>query len=214
MRKIARPTTIQWIQWLVIMACFIMYWFIPIGILLLWLKMRSDLKATLGVTAVLKAIAWLFVGVASLVLVIALFTDGFSENSPVPAFTVLLSCFVGLLIAASVANRKAILYQKLISIVVNDGITSIDEISQILNRPYEKVYRYLNRLINRKWLVNAYISEVKREIVFLDCAKEKKAKEREPEEYTIAYCKSCGAQKAVAVGKIDTCNFCGSKLRG
>jgi len=210
---------IYWIQWVVILVCLIAFW--PVGLLLLWLKMRSDLKATLVASATLKVVAWALLGLMSFLILLMLITDDKYVYDAIPGFIILLSGCAGLLIAACIANRKAILYKKLISIVVNDGITSIDEISQILNLSYEKVYRYLNRLINRSLLKNAYISEAHRAVVFPDSNRKEqenvraRVREHEPEpEYTIVYCKSCGAQKAVVVGKIDTCNFCGSKLKG
>mgnify|MGYP000167734478 CR=1 FL=1 len=217
MKKTVIQSGIYWIQWIVILVCLFVFW--PVGLLLLWLKMRSDLKATLVASATLKVVAWVLVVVTAVVLIVALGMEGFSENSPVPGFIILLSGCVGLLVAASVTNKNALIYKRLINVVVNDGVTSIDDISRILNMPYDKVYRYLYGLLSRSLLKNAYISEVQRAVVFPDSARKERAsvrlqaQEQEPE-YTIVYCKSCGAHKEVVVGKIDTCNFCGSKLKG
>lgn len=195
------------IPWAVVLFFCVMFW--PAGLLLLWLKMRSDLKATLIASEILKTLAWILVVLIGACLIVAMLEEGFSEDSPAWGFFILLSGAAAILVASIITKRNAILYRRLIGIIVNDGITSMDAISRTLNMPYDKVHQLLENMISRNFLPNAYISEVERAVVW-----QRPRTEREPEmAYDIVYCKNCGAQKEVPVGRIETCDFCGSKLK-
>lgn len=195
------------IPWSIVVVGFVIFW--PLGLLLLILKVRSDLKATMVASGILKVLAWILIALIGAFLTAALFEAGFRVNSVVAGFLVLMSGALALLAAAVFIKKNANAYRRFISIIVNDGVSSIDEISRLTRIPYEKVRQYLERMISRNFLPNARISEVNRTVVV-----PRPGVEHDPElEYDIVSCKNCGANKEVAVGRIEACNFCGSKLK-
>jgi len=195
------------IPWIVVIVFCIVFW--PAGLLLLWLKMRSDLKTTMIASEIVQVVAWVLFVFFGACLIVAMIEEGFSDQSPVWGILIFVSGAAALLVTSVITKRNARLYKRLINIVVNDGVTRIDEISRIMDMPYERVYRYLENMFNRSYLPNGHISEVKRAVVL-----ERREKERKPGlKYDVVYCRNCGAHELVPVDGFETCDFCGSILK-
>ena len=99
---------------------------------------------------------------------------------------------------ARYANRMSMC----LSLIQNDHITSLDELSGILGVNADKVKKYIKRLIKTKHLDGAMIDETKNEIVF---TKSIWARQR-------FVCRYCGAESIVNFGHTLVCDYCGQAL--
>lgn len=184
---------------------------------LAWKKIDLDKKAlfnsgrTLGIIGCILLVLGIFYTIGSI---------GDSTMTVGQVFSGLL-LFVGGGIALIVVSRrnkkKAQKFKKYIAIVVNQNITSIDNIAAAMDLPYDVVKSDLQNMIDKEYFFNAYINESKREIIIVhkrkqDYNKEASVKFNPNVQVVVVTCKGCGAKNKILKGSVGECEFCGSPI--
>lgn len=187
--------------------------FFPIGIFLMWKRYTTYEKNSLqsGKAVTIIGCILLF---GALVLFISSISDGLKEGK----FGILFYLLSGIsLILVGIKRKENVKkFKKYISIINNDEIMDIDNISAIIPASYENTKEYLQNMIDNGFFQDAYIDEIKRQIVF------PKMKEAKPDNQfnnteknirmKVVTCNGCGAQNSIATGTVGECEFCGSKI--
>ena len=107
-------------------------------------------------------------------------------------------------------------YKKYISIIVNQGQTSIDNIASAVGVTYELAAKDLQKMIDLGYFAGAYIDVAQREIVLAQISSPQEpipsATATAQAQERVATCGSCGANNRI-VGQIGECEYCASPLQ-
>jgi len=200
--------------WGWIIVWFILFW--PLGALFLFRKLSRDKAAIMRDGKKVTIISFVLVGIGVLIYSMALEVDA-------AYFYMWALALVGGGVWTFLMARKMKVegerYKKYISIVVNQGQTSIDNIASAVGVSYQAAAKDLQKMIDAGYFSGAYIDVTQREIVLARAAPPQgsasyaqsapsavKVQER------IVSCGSCGANNKVK-GQIGECEYCGSPLQ-
>ncbi|MGE5628607.1 MAG: hypothetical protein ACM3X7_10945 [Solirubrobacterales bacterium] len=108
-------------------------------------------------------------------------------------------------------------YVKLISV---DNISSLEEIASSTSRSVDFVKNDIQKLIDKKYFINAYIDDDTDEIVIGEHniqantnSAYKGVHQRKPQETESVKCSGCGAMNYRSKGAVINCEYCGSLLK-
>lgn len=216
-------------SWKTIIILLIIFW--PIGIYLIYKKMNSDKASVLQKSKTLNIVGWVFVFFAVVYFLEAItgkleVTDG---TSGVGGICLALIFFGGggalMLYMSKKSNAKAIKIKKYISIVINNGQTSIDSIAAAMRMDYNQVVKDLTEMIDKGYFTNAYIDDSRREIIL---TQRQTSQELEADvsygqnniqgntvsnqQFKLVLCKNCGANNKILDGIVSECEYCGTFL--
>lgn len=211
-----------WLSWPILIIVTILFW--PIGVFLIWKRIRIDRKAAMAVGRFISIFGWLCVGVAGIGF-LGYLPEGITKEDV--SMILFYSIFGIVLILLGRNTRKnAQKYKKYISIVVNHEETSIDNIAMAIPTSYENAKRDLQKMINRGYFTDAYINDGDREIVLPSMEESYMVKtevnvrtnthvnvsSNGEVEMVVISCKGCGANNKIEKGSVGECQFCGSPI--
>ena len=216
-------------SWKTIIILLIIFW--PIGIYLIYKKMNSDKASVLQKSKTLNIVGWVFVFFAVVYFLEAItgkleVTDG---TSGVGGICLALIFFGGggalMLYVSKKSNAKAIKIKKYISIVINNGQTSIDSITAAMRMDYNQVVKDLTEMIDKGYFANAYIDASSREVILPQKQTKQASEGCENSEqngsqvnfeskplFKIVICKNCGANNKMLDGTVSECEYCDTLL--
>lgn len=187
--------------------------FFPIGIFLMWKRYTTYEKNSLqsGKAVTIIGCILLF---GALVMFTTIASDGFKEGKFALLFYLLSG--ISLVLVGKKRKENTKKFKKYISIIINDEIMDIDNISAIIPASYENTKDYLQNMIDNGFFQDAYIDEIKRQIVFPKMKEAKSDNQFNNTEKNIRMkvvtCNGCGAQNSISAGTVGECEFCGSKI--
>lgn len=205
-------------SWKTIIIALIFFW--PLGIYLIWNKMSVDKQSALKTGNTL-----FFAGLVLMVLGVITTIIGPEDQSQ--AVTVRIACFI-VIVGGGLAmtllglrsKKQADRYRKYISIIINQGITTIDSIAAAFPVDYDLAVKDLQKMIDRGYFKGAYIDNTKRQIMLPDgrqadtdnLSSQTDTIQRTAVQMRAVTCKNCGANNKIAVGTAGECEYCGSPL--
>jgi hypothetical protein len=201
-RKISR-----WYSWPVIVAFLIL--FLPVGIYLAYRRSNTVPGSGVGV---------LIAGVACFLLAL-LFYGAAEVGTGDYSFTITFIVsglglgYIGL--SAIKMMKTFLVYHSWIN---NDGMTSLDEIASVTGKSYGQANKDLKKLIEKRYILDAYISDTKRELIYNDSsagsAFDRKAEAKmQNAASTVVKCPNCGANNKVIIGSTGICEYCGAVIQ-
>lgn len=201
-----------WVSWPVIVIACILFW--PIGIFLIWKRTSVDKKAALNTGKTISIFGWICLAFAFLGLFVGI-SEGFASDD---AGMILFFGIAGLVLVAfgKYTSNSAKKSRKYIAIVVNQEMTSIDNIAASIPTTYDDAKKDLQKMIDKGYFDGAYINESAREIILPKKQPEVTNNQLNNVTQNITMqsivCKSCGANNKIAAGTVGECEFCGSMI--
>lgn len=104
-----------------------------------------------------------------------------------------------------------------------DPTGSLENLAAGVGTSLDDVKKNLQKMIDKKYFVNAYLDTKENRIVFPSMAGQKSTQTQQFQnvnmdapkvEYTTITCKNCGAMNKAIKGNVTECEFCGSQIRG
>ena len=122
-----------------------------------------------------------------------------------------------ILILANQLKVKEIKFREYLTCVMDQGITSIMELSLVFQNNPADVVEVLTEMIQAQYFGNAYIDQIKQTIVFphrefANRGSQKFANGTHSEKTEIVVCKNCGGNNTIVIGQVCECEFCGSPI--
>lgn len=112
---------------------------------------------------------------------------------------------------------KEIRFQQYLTCVLDQGITSIVELSLAFQNNPADVVEILNEMLQAQYFGNAYIDQVRQALVFphreyVNTGSKNSANGVQSENTEVVVCKNCGGNNTILVGQVCECEFCGSPI--
>lgn len=204
-------------NWIVIF--FALFWFTPIGIILLFRKIslhrRNLFKAgniTIGFGILFAIIGYAFKYALEKV-------EFYAGDVEIIIFLMLLNFILGalLLTIGTLTKLKARRYRKYISLVVNQKVTDINEIKNKIKLSYNRTVKDLDTLISQRYL-ERYVLDLNQNKIYLpeelmEKLKREEAERQYKEKYTRpVQCPNCGANNLLE-DKVGRCDYCNSYIK-
>lgn len=223
-KTITRKST----SWGVIVLLILLFW--PIGAFLLYRKLSGDKTAVLKNGKIILGVGIALAVFAVLSLLMAASGNLETSDGQIQSVGDILVMDLFFLTGGAVLiyfgrkmQRDGLKYKKYISIVVNNGITSIDEIASAVPCTYEAAVADLQKMIEIGYFSYAYIDSGSRRLVMPGYSSDEENTDDDgmdivgerpsvPEQ-KIVTCSSCGARNKVTEGRISECEYCGTPLQ-
>jgi DeoR/GlpR family transcriptional regulator of sugar metabolism len=112
-------------------------------------------------------------------------------------------------------TRSARRFKKYLAIIVNQNMTSIDNIAAASAVTYDTAKKDIQNMIDKGYFSGAYINDGTRELVLPQYEHRESAAMDNYEQHLetkVVACRSCGANNTVIVGRTSECEFCGSPI--
>ena len=142
------------------------------------------------------------------------FSEGFGRDD-VSMITFFIIAGISLILLGNSMTKNAGKYKKYLSIIVNQNITSIDNIAAANTVSYDVAKKDIQKMIDNGYFSGAYINDGTRELVLPQNRHAENTLQNDYEQNVqtkVVTCKSCGARNTVVVGKTGECEFCGSPI--
>lgn len=185
----------------------IIFWclfFFPVGIFLIFSRLKSDKAATLNNSKTVLTISYVLM-VFSLVSLTAIPTEG---STMISAFLVYGIGGAWLYRVGRKMKATGERYKKYITLVINQNMTVIDSIAPSLGLTYEEAKSDLQTMIDLGYFEGAFINESTRQIMLSKNMTEGSSKASSQS----LVCRSCGANNTITIGRVSECNYCGTSL--
>lgn len=208
----------KWLSWPVIIITFIFFW--PLGIYFIWKRIDLDKKSQLNLGRNLIITGLVLIGLSIIYLFAAVGDPAITVGEMISAVLLMGSSGAGLIILGKRSKKNAEKIKKYISLVVNQEVTSIEDIATAMALPYEITQKDIQKMIDKGYFAGAYINEISKEIVLpnnhkQDYKKQEYINANKPNaEMLVVTCKGCGANNKVLKGSVVECEFCGSPVGG
>jgi len=135
---------------------------------------------------------------------------------------VFITCGIILFIYSRKIKNKGMRFRRYIDLIVNQGITSVDDIVSVTNVEHKIVVAELREMLTLSFFPGAYLDEVRNAVIFRE-DEERKAQEMArsgknrdslPQaRESVVTCGSCGANNKVVIGKVTECQYCGALIQ-
>lgn len=172
---------------------------------------RSAIIASAILGKVSSVIGYAIAIVLGFPLVIGAFT-GLSEIM----FVLVFLAFAAWLIVVGIRIKRRIKrFKRYISIITVENQISIENIAAITLQSVDFVARDLQKMIDKKFFVNAHIDRRTNEIILQKRTGEAwvtPVVNNKPAEMITVSCSGCGAVNSIQKGTVGECEFCGSPL--
>ncbi len=197
-----------WYSWPVIILVLCIFW--PVGIFLIIKRISLDKKTAMRAEKLIGGIgiaSYCFAGVGFLTC----FTEGFGSEDIGLILFFGIAGFVLCKLSQKI-KRDAEDVKKYLSVIVNGNERQIDAIATSMGKSYDVTKNDIQKLINKGYLKNAYISEGTREIVLPSNNTQEQVGTTINVTTKIASCPCCGANNTI-MGNVGECEYCGSPLK-
>jgi len=207
-------------SWLLIILMFFL--FFPLAFVLLFMKLTADKPGFNSKRTIYNLCGWLLSG-SGILGYIGVVTRSQTEESSTQIVVFAICICGGLLLIGKAAKMKKTdkLYQRYVTIVGKNYITSIDDIAGTINLDYNKTVKDLQKMIAINYFGDGYINIAQHELV-LPYRQHLDNTTQQSNDYNqqvvavpikkVVNCNSCGANNSVTVGVISECEFCGSPI--
>ncbi|MDR2063795.1 MAG: hypothetical protein LBQ02_03345 [Candidatus Nomurabacteria bacterium] len=190
-------------DWAFIVVLLVLCW--PIGLLMLLRKSNVDRSATFKGGGVAGVMGWIL----TILGLFGMLGSRFEVATMITSAG-LLTGGILLIVKSKQMNAKAKKYRLYISIVVNEGETSIDRIAQSAGMDADEVQIALQEMLDRGFF-HGHINQKTRELVLAKSGVE--AKDVGNIQFAVVRCENCGADNKVALGHVQRCAYCRSLIR-
>jgi uncharacterized membrane protein YiaA len=205
------------VSWAVVIIVLIVFW--PVGIYLLWRKLSGDKKSAMSGGKVVFVIGWILFALGVVMVIVGPSDPTMAVSGRIEYFIVFVCGGLAMILLGGRSKKQAERYKKYISIVINQNITSINNIAAAMPVTYEIAAKDLQKMIDRGYFSGAYIDANACEIV-LPKNQGNVQGDQPPYEAAgpatvrmqVAVCKNCGANNQIPAGTIGECEYCGSPL--
>lgn len=213
-----------WMSWIVILIMFFVFW--PVAIVLLIKRISTDKSTALNGGRLIKVIGWFSITIAALGF---LATLGEADSMDIGMVFFFLIAGIVLVRLGRSTIKSARRTKQYIGLIVNQRITSIDELARVTGTSYNETCKELQKIVDKGYFKGAYINLAAKRIILPGqyvpgppqggapvqggrttppTQMHKQVKEK------IVTCKSCGANNVIVVGAVRRCEFCGSHIQG
>lgn len=148
---------------------------------------------------------------------------GTLPNVSTVIFVIVFLAIAALLISHGIKTKRRIKrFKRYVNIISGKSQTSLENIASICSQSIDFVTNDIQKMINKKFFIDAYIDQNTNEIVFQNndntVAKEaviedKPIKEDKLVKVKVITCKGCGASNSIPKGTTAQCEFCGSAIQ-
>lgn len=127
---------------------------------------------------------------------------------------VFTAVFIFLIVKGSQLKRRNKRFKRYIHLISKERITSLTGLASRTKRKVEFVRKDLQKMIDRKYFLQAHIDYQRDEILIgsQDGAEERQPVQQTPIVTETVKCSGCGAANARQKGKIINCEYCGSLI--
>lgn len=201
----------QGAPWPIIIILFFVFW--PAGLVLLYLKVKKGKQAS-------SAMGRIFRGIGIVLYVftaLCLMTFSSGDEGYICFFAMLATVFY---VVGHKMVKRSKKTKQYIALIVNQHITSIDELARATGTTYEKACNELQQVIDGGFFPGACLNLSARRFIIPGAGapiyREKMPQQgpRQGAKTRAASCKGCGAQIIVAVGAVRKCEYCGTPVQG
>lgn len=195
-------------SWIAIIILMIVFW--PVGIYLLYKRLKVDRKAAIRSGRFLNGFGITLIVLGGLAII------GDSSTAAVAISFIILG--VVLIRTGSKNKKQAMRIRQYIALIINQHITSLDELARATGNTYVVVCDDLNKMIEKGYLPGAYLNLSIRQIMLpgqqAPIYRANAQGTRRQVRTKVISCKGCGAEMIVAEGTIRKCEYCGTPLQG
>lgn len=195
-------------SWIAIIILMIVFW--PVGIYLLYKRLKVDRKAAIRSGRFLNGFGITLIVLGGLAII------GDSSTAAVAISFIILG--VVLIRTGSKNKKQAMRIRQYIALIINQHITSLDELARATGNTYVVVCDDLNKMIEKGYLPGAYLNLSIRQIMLpgqqAPIYRANAQGTRRQARTKVISCKGCGAEMIVAEGTIRKCEYCGTPLQG
>lgn len=125
-----------------------------------------------------------------------------------------LVTLAGVLIFNGGLKRKKLIkdFKRYVAVISSDPTGSIENIARSLNTSQDVVLKNLQKMIDKKYFINAYINQELNCIVINARTTPAAAQTGSGEAYVTVTCKSCGGINKIPKNGVGECEYCGSPI--
>jgi succinate dehydrogenase hydrophobic anchor subunit len=203
-----------WLSWPAIVIICILFW--PLGIFLIWKRTTMDKKAAMNAGKSMSIIGWILLVLGFLILIGGLSEPVSDTSGIIVDFIIFIGGGLALIILGAKRKKEAVRFKKYIDMVINQRITSIDNIAASFPTTYDIANKDLQKMIKKGFFMDAFINQSEREIVLpheQQNIKNDQSQGYNAGEMQIVNCKSCGAHNKLVKGSVGECEYCGSPIK-
>lgn len=200
-------------SWIAIIIMMCVFW--PIGVYLLYKRLKVDRKAAMGSGKALSLFGISLIAMGGCALLVGVLD---TDSDTVIGALFFLVLGVVLKRMATKNKKQAMRVRQYIALIINQRITSLDELARATGCTYNVVCDDLNKMIEKGYLPGAYLNLSLRRIMLpgqkAPVYQQNNAQQRKQARTKVITCKGCGAEMIVAEGTIRKCEYCGTPLQG
>lgn len=205
-----KPELPWWLTWPFIITILFFFW--PVGIFLIWKRVNINNRATLngGKTTYIIGLSCLIIAGLSFLFGLS---EGFSNDD---VLGIIIFGTTGAALAFTGNKKKKISqkYKKYKALIVNQRLTSLDNIAALIPTTYEEAVFDIQKMIDNGYLPGVYINYNERVVVLPQNNSNASFDMHMPNSATrVVICKSCGASNKLSVGATCECQYCGSYIQ-
>lgn len=194
-------------SWGIVILALIVFW--PVGLILLYLKLRDNSKNKFKFSGITKIV----IGACSVSFgLIGLAAEIDEPTGEMGVTIVMVSIFLAIGIAFIYFGMKNIkdgkIYEKIGSLINFQEVESVEEIARKLKTTEEKVAEYISKAISLGFCNNE-IEYKNNKIVY---KKKIKAEEEKKKHERIIKCECCGGINHISDIEVKACEYCGMEL--
>lgn len=194
-------------SWVVVILALIIFW--PVGLILLYLKLRNNSKNKFTFSGTMKII----IGVCSVFFgLIGASTEIDQPTGEVGLTIVMVSIFLAIGIAFIYFGVKNIkegkIYEKISNLINFQEVESVEEIAKKLKITEEKATEYISKAISLG-ICNNEIEYKNNRIIYKKKVEEQVEKKKHER---IVKCECCGGINHINDTEVKACEYCGMEL--
>jgi len=152
------------------------------------------------------------VGVLSIIVVIVAYADMGSVGAyeALAFFLVVLVLCLFAVVKGAQIKRRVKRFRQYVSLISLQNMTALGDIAASTSRPVVFVKRDLQKMIGKRYFVNATIDLATDTIIICPGTLPVQAPAAAPPEYEVFQCSGCGATGKKQKGSLGYCDYCGA----